>query len=229
MSETVLRASGLSVVHKTPAGPVTALADASLTLVPGEFVVLIGPSGAGKTTLLHVLGGIQKPTSGTVAVGGVELTTAKESEVDRVRREQVGYIFQSFGLIGPLSARENVEIPLRIQSVPAKERNERVTSLLERVGLGEHAEQRPAELSGGQQQRVGIARALAGSPRILLADEPTGQLDSSTAAAMIDLIAGIAHNDGLAVLVSTHDLSIIDRADRVLEIHSGRLSERALV
>ena len=226
MSEIVLEASGLSVIHKTPAGQVTALAEASVRLTRGEFVVLVGPSGAGKTTLLHVLGGIQKPTSGTVLVGGVELTAAREGDVDRVRREQIGYIFQSFGLINVLSARENVEVPLRIQRVAAAERERRVTSLLERVGLGEHASQRPRELSGGQQQRVGIARALASSPRILLADEPTGQLDSATASAMIDLIAGIAREDGLAVLLSTHDPAILGQADRVLEIHDGRLSER---
>lgn len=226
MSGAVLHAHDLSVVHKTPAGEVVALADASLTLIPGEFVVLIGPSGAGKTTLLHVLGGIQAPTTGTVRVGDIELTTARESEIDRVRRDDIGYIFQSFGLLSALSARENVEIPLRIQSAPAAERDERVSALLERVGLAGHEEQRPNELSGGQQQRVGIARALAGSPRILLADEPTGQLDSATAAAMIDLIAGLAHDDGLAVLLSTHDPSIVDRADRVLELRGGVLTER---
>lgn len=229
MSGAVLHAHDLSVVHKTPAGEVVALADASLTLIPGEFVVLIGPSGAGKTTLLHVLGGIQAPTTGTVRVGDIELTTARESEIDRVRRDDIGYIFQSFGLLSALSARENVEIPLRIQSAPAAERDERVSALLERVGLAGHEEQRPNELSGGQQQRVGIARALAGSPRILLADEPTGQLDSATAAAMIDLIAGLAHDDGLAVLLSTHDPSIVDRADRVLELRGGVLTERGAI
>ncbi len=225
-TETVLAATGLSVIHQTPAAEVVALADASLTLAAGEFVVLIGPSGAGKTTLLHVLGGIQKPTSGQVRVGEVELTTAKEAEVDRIRRDRIGYVFQSFGLIAALSARENVEIPLRMQGAAPAQRDAEVDRLLERVGLAEHAAQRPGELSGGQQQRVGIARALAGSPRILLADEPTGQLDSATAAAMIDLIAELAHRDGLAVLLSTHDPSVLERADRVLEIHDGVLTAR---
>jgi len=225
MSDILLEAHGLSVVHRTPAGDVHALSDASLTLSPGEFVVLVGPSGAGKTTLLHVLGGIQPATTGTVRIGDVEVTSASESAVDRVRRDDLGYVFQSFGLISALSAEENVELPLRIRGVDAGERSRRVGHLLERVGLAAHAKQRPGELSGGQQQRVGIARALAGSPRILLADEPTGQLDSHTAAQMIDLISSIAHDDGLAVLLSTHDPSVRARADRVLEIHDGVLRE----
>ncbi|CAN7380125.1 ABC transporter ATP-binding protein [Microbacterium sp. LjRoot45] len=223
MTETLLDAHGLSVVHRTPAGEVAALADASLTLSPGEFVVLVGPSGAGKTTLLHVLGGIQPVTTGTVRIGEVEMTTASEAQVDRVRRDDLGYVFQSFGLISALTAEENVELPLRIRGTDAGERAARVSHLLERVGLAAHAKQRPGELSGGQQQRVGIARALAGSPRILLADEPTGQLDSHTAVQMIDLISSIAHDDGLAVLLSTHDPSVLARADRVLELHDGVL------
>jgi putative ABC transport system ATP-binding protein len=223
MTDILLEAADLSVVHKTPAGDVSALADASLTLTPGEFVVLVGPSGAGKTTLLHVLGGIQPVTTGTVRIGDVVMTSAAERDVDRVRRDDIGYVFQSFGLLTALSAEENVELPLRIRGVESAERAKRVTHLLERVGLAAHAKQRPGELSGGQQQRVGIARALAGSPRILLADEPTGQLDSHTAAQMIDLISSIAHDDGLAVLLSTHDPSVLARADRVLEIHDGVL------
>lgn len=228
MSEAVLQASGLSVVHRTPAGDVHALTEATLEVHAGEFVVLVGPSGAGKTTLLHVLGGIQPPTTGTVRVGDVVLTEAPERDVDRVRRDDIGYVFQSFGLIAALSAEENVELPLRIRRADPGERAERVAHLLERVGLADHARQRPTELSGGQQQRVGIARALAGSPRILLADEPTGQLDSSTAASMIELIASIARDDGVAVLLSTHDPSIRSRADRVLELHDGVLRDGLL-
>jgi len=224
----VLEASDLSVVHRTPAGDVHALSDASLELHPGELVVLVGPSGAGKTTLLHVLGGIQPPTTGRVRVGDVVVTEAPERDVDRVRRNDIGYVFQSFGLIGALSAEENVELPMRILGADPSERTTRVSHLLERVGLAGHAKQRPGELSGGQQQRVGIARALAGSPRILLADEPTGQLDSHTAATMIDLIVSIAHEDGVAVLLSTHDPSIRLRADRVLELHDGVLRRGAV-
>lgn len=225
----VLEASGLSVVHRTPAGDVHALAEASLELHAGELVVLVGPSGAGKTTLLHVLGGIQPPTTGSVRVGDVVFDSASEREIDAVRRDRIGYVFQSFGLIGALSAEENVELPMRIRGLDPVVRAERVAMLLDRVGLSGHAAQRPGELSGGQQQRVGIARALAGAPRILLADEPTGQLDSRTADAMIDLIASIAHEDGVAVLLSTHDPSIVLRADRVLELHDGVLRRGAEV
>ncbi len=223
MTDAVLEADGLSVVHRTPAGDVHALVEASLVLHPGEFVVLVGPSGAGKTTLLHALGGIQPVTTGRVRVGDVVVTEASEAEIDRVRRDDIGYVFQSFGLLGALSAEENVELPLRIAGADPADRSAHVRRLLERVGLSGHAAQRPAELSGGQQQRVGIARALAGSPRILLADEPTGQLDSTTAAQMIDLISSIAHEESLAVLLSTHDPSILARADRVLELHDGVL------
>lgn len=227
MTELLLEAEGLSVVHRTPAGDVHALADAALQLFAGELAVLVGPSGAGKTTLLHVLGGIQPVTTGTVRVGDLEVTTATDRELDRLRRDELGYVFQSFGLVGALSAEENVELPLRIAGADPAARTARVAMLLDRVGLAGHAKQRPGELSGGQQQRVGIARALAGSPRILLADEPTGQLDSHTAAQMIELISSIAHDDGVAVLLSTHDPSILARADRVLELHDGVLRAAA--
>lgn len=225
-ADAVVTASDLSVTHVTPAGDVHALVDASLKLYPGELVVLIGPSGAGKTTLLHVLGGIEAASSGSARVGDVVITDASERELDRLRREDVAFIFQSFGLLDALTAAENVEIPLRIARAEPHIRDERVRMLLERVGLDGHASQRPAELSGGQRQRVAIARALAASPRVLLADEPTGQLDSHTAEAMIELIVSIAHEDGVAVLLSTHDPSIVARADRVLEIHDGVLTAR---
>ena len=193
---------------------VHAVAGVSLELHPAELVVLRGPSGSGKTTLLNLLGGLDRPTSGTVRVGDVELTTAGEGALSTLRQRDVGFVFQSFALLPVLSAAENVEVPLRILRTPARERGERVAELLDLVGLSAHRNQRPYELSGGQQQRVGIARALAANPRVLIADEPTGQLDSATAEQMMTLIAGI---------VSTHDPKIAEHADRVLRMRAGRL------
>ena len=205
---------------------VTALSDVSLALEPGELVVLRGPSGSGKTTLLNLLGGLDRPTSGTVWLGDRDLSTMSENDLVEVRRRELGYVFQSFGLIPVLSAAENVEVPLRIVGTDASARDTRVSELLALVGLGQHAEQRPAELSGGQQQRVGIARALANHPRLIIADEPTGQLDSATAATMMDLIGELVHSQGVAAIVSTHDPRMAERADRILEIHDGRLVTR---
>jgi putative ABC transport system ATP-binding protein len=202
---------------------VHACTDVSLHVDAGELLVVRGPSGSGKTTLLNLLGGLDNPTSGNVWVGGVDLTAMSEDELVSLRRHRLGYVFQSFGLIPVLSAAENVEVPLRIQGMDPREREARVTEMLELVGLGDHAAQRPYELSGGQQQRVGIARALAAGPQILLADEPTGQLDSGTAATVMDLIGELVHSQGVAAIVATHDPLLIDRADRVIELHDGRI------
>ncbi|MBN9193168.1 ABC transporter ATP-binding protein [Microbacterium sp.] len=202
---------------------VHAVAGVSLELHPAELVVLRGPSGSGKTTLLNLLGGLDRPTSGTVRVGDVELTTAGEGALSTLRQRDVGFVFQSFALLPVLSAAENVEVPLRILRTPARERGERVAELLDLVGLSAHRNQRPYELSGGQQQRVGIARALAANPRVLIADEPTGQLDSATAEQMMTLIAGIVRARGVAAIVSTHDPKIAEHADRVLRMRAGRL------
>jgi putative ABC transport system ATP-binding protein len=223
MTEPVLRAASVSRVFTNAAGDVHACTDVSLHLDAGELLVVRGPSGSGKTTLLNLLGGLDNPTSGTVWVGGVDLTAMSEDELVSLRRHRLGYVFQSFGLIPVLSAAENVEVPLRIQGMDPRARDARVTEMLELVGLGEHAAQRPYELSGGQQQRVGIARALAAGPQILLADEPTGQLDSGTAATVMDLIGELVHSQGVAAIVATHDPLLIDRADRVIELHDGRI------
>ena len=179
---TTLRAESVSRVFETGGEAVHAVQEVSLEVRPGELLVVTGPSGAGKTTLLNLLGGLDRPTSGRVLLGDDELSALGEDELAAVRRDRLGYVFQSFGLIPVLSAAENVEVPLRLQRMPQAERDARVAEALELVGLGTHAAQRPYELSGGQQQRVGIARALAARPQLLLADEPTGQLDSGTAA-----------------------------------------------
>jgi putative ABC transport system ATP-binding protein len=220
---TVLRAQGLTRVFGTGAGEVHALTDAVLEVAAGELLVVRGPSGSGKTTLLNLLGGLDRPTSGSVWLGEAELTAMGEKAVLTARRDRIGYVFQSFGLVPVLSAAENVEVPLRLRRTPPAERAERVAAALAAVGLEGHAKQRPYELSGGQQQRVGIARALVADPEVLLADEPTGQLDSATAAVVMDLLREVTHARGVAAVVSTHDPELMARADRVVKLHDGRV------
>ncbi len=221
----VLRADALTRTFRTPAGEVIACQDISLHLDPGELLVVRGPSGSGKTTLLNLLGGLDRPSSGTVAIDGHELGPLGEDKLAELRQRSIGFVFQSFGLLPVLTAAENVEVPLRIRRMAPAERDARVVELLEMVGLAEHGAQRPDELSGGQQQRVGIARALAVTPQVLLADEPTGQLDSRTAASVMDLIVDVVHRSGVAAVVATHDQQLVERADKVLTLHDGRVVE----
>jgi putative ABC transport system ATP-binding protein len=221
---TTLRAESVTRVYEGRGEAVTAVDDVSLDVSPGELVVVTGRSGAGKTTLLNLLGGLDRPTSGRVRLGDDDLSSLGDEALAAVRRDRVGYVFQSFGLIPVLSAAENVEVPLRLQRVPAAERDARVAEALELVGLAGHAAQRPYELSGGQQQRVGIARALAARPSVLLADEPTGQLDSGTAATVMGLITDLVHAKGVGAVVTTHDANLVQRADRVVELHDGRVT-----
>jgi putative ABC transport system ATP-binding protein len=217
-----LRAESVSRVFEGRGGAVHAVDDVSLEVHPGELLVITGRSGAGKTTLLNLLGGLDRPTSGRVLLGDDDLSSLGEDALAAVRRDRLGYVFQSFGLIPVLTAAENVEVPLRLARMDPAEREARVAESLELVGLAAHALQRPYELSGGQQQRVGIARALAARPQVLLADEPTGQLDSGTAATVMDLIGELVHARGVAAVVTTHDAALVSRADRVVELHDGR-------
>ncbi|MFE7506336.1 ABC transporter ATP-binding protein [Promicromonospora sp. NPDC057488] len=226
-ARTVLRAESLTRVFGSGAGEVRALSDATLEVAAGELLVVRGPSGSGKTTLLNLLGGLDRPTSGGVWLGDAELSALGERDVLAARRDRIGYVFQSFGLVPVLSAAENVEVPLRLRRTPQGERSRRVAEALDAVGLGGHAKQRPYELSGGQQQRVGIARALVADPEVLLADEPTGQLDSGTAAMVMDLLARVVHERGVAAVVSTHDPELMARADRVVELRDGQVVDRA--
>ena len=223
----VLRGEGLTKTYGSAANEVHALTDVSVELHAGELVILRGPSGSGKTTLLNIIGGLDVPTSGRVWLRDVELTATRESDLVELRRRELGFVFQSFALLPMLTAAENVEIPLRLVGTPVAERAGRVQELLESVGLSKHAAQRPDELSGGQRQRVGIARALANRPAVLIADEPTGQLDSRTAATMMDLIASLVHEHSVAAIVTTHDPRLLGRADRLLEIADGRLAGAA--
>ncbi|WP_417556557.1 ABC transporter ATP-binding protein [Microbacterium sp.] len=221
----VLQAEALSRVFPSPSGDVVAVRDAELSVRAGELVVVAGRSGAGKTTLLTMLGGLDRPTSGRVLVDGADLADAS-TDVAALRGARIASIFQTSGLIPVLSAAENVEVPLRIRRVAPAERDRRVADALRDVGLADHARQRPGELSGGQQQRVGIARALVMAPGILLADEPTAQLDSETGAQIMELIARLVHENGTAAIVATHDAAMAARADRVLELHDGVLRDR---
>jgi putative ABC transport system ATP-binding protein len=208
--------SGDTAVH--------ALRGISLTVGEGQLVVVRGRSGSGKTTLLNVIGGLDVPTGGTVHVAGQDVTAMTERDRVMLRRGTVAFIFQSFGLIPMLSAAENVGIPLRITGTEPHQREERVRLLLSVVGLDEHARQRPNELSGGQQQRVAIARALAGRPRLLIADEPTGQLDSETGRQIMRLLRTVVRSEGITALVATHDAQLTDLADDVLTLEDGRLA-----
>jgi putative ABC transport system ATP-binding protein len=226
MSDTVVRVTDL--VRDFPAGDgvVHAVRRVSFTAGRGELVAVRGRSGAGKTTLLNLVGGLDRPTAGRIEVAGQEVTAATERDLLSLRRRTIGFVFQSFGLIPILSAAENVGVPLRLARRPATEREQRVAVLLELVGLGAHAHQRPYELSGGQQQRVAVARALANDPQLLIADEPTGQLDSETAASIMDLLRAVVEARGMTALVATHDARLIDRADRVLTLRDGTLVDR---
>ena len=219
----VLSGRDLHRTFGTGATQVHALAGVDLEVPAGQLTVVRGPSGSGKTTLLNLLGGLDRPTEGEVMLDdGRVLSELPEKDVLALRRERIGYVFQSFGLVPVLSAAENVEVPLRLQRTPVGERTRRVEEALELVGLARHSRQRPYELSGGQQQRVGIARALVSDPDILIADEPTGQLDSDTGAMIMDLLVRLTHEGRIASVVSTHDPVLMGRADQVIELHDGR-------
>ena len=213
--------SGDSVVH--------ALRGVSFEVARGELMAVKGRSGSGKTTLLNLLGGLDKPTSGRVVVDGREMSSMSEAQLVDARRNTVAFIFQAFGLVPILSAAENVEIPLRLVRANPAERDDRVMELLELVGLAERANHRPHELSGGEQQRVAIARSLANRPKLLLADEPTGQLDSTTGHSIMATLRSVVRAEGVTAVVATHDPALLDLADRVLEIQDGRIREAEFV
>ena len=221
----VLEARGLSKTYRMGEVLVKALRQVDLTLYAGEFIVLLGPSGSGKSTLLNILGGLDHPTSGQVFIDAHEVSAMSEDQLVDVRRWSVAFIFQAFGLVPILSAAENVEVPLRLVRAPSRERDARVRELLSTVGLGDRMKHRPHELSGGEQQRVAIARALANRPRILLADEPTGQLDSETGHVIMLLLRDVVRTEGVTAVVATHDPIMLDVADRVVELRDGELVE----
>ncbi len=228
-SEAQVQASGpmveaIDLVRDYPTGEtvVHALRGINLRVGRGELLAVRGRSGSGKTTLLNLLGGLDKPTSGRVLVDGLEISAMSEEELVGVRRRTVAFVFQAFGLVPFLSAIENVEVPLRLVHANPRERDERVAHLLEIVGLADRARHRPHELSGGEQQRVALARALANRPSLLLADEPTGQLDSDTGHVIMLLLRSIVRREAITAVVATHDPMMLDVADRVVELQDGQ-------
>jgi len=221
----ILRAVDVSRDYPSGDTVIHAVRHVSLAAEPASLVAIRGRSGSGKTTLLNILGGLDRPTSGQVFIDDHEVSAMSEDELVDVRRRSVAFIFQAFGLVPILSAAENVEVPLRLVRAPAGERDARVRELLEMVGLGGRMKHRPHELSGGEQQRVAIARALANRPRILLADEPTGQLDSETGHVIMLLLRDVVRSEGVTAIVATHDPIMLDVADRVLELRDGELLE----
>jgi putative ABC transport system ATP-binding protein len=210
--------------HYTTGGVVVpALDGVEFTVIRGEFVALVGPSGSGKSTMLNLIGALDRPTQGELTVDGLSLGEATEPEWVRHRRERVGFIFQSFNLLPTLSAVENVEAPLTLAEVARPERRSRALELLASVGLAQRAGHRPNELSGGEKQRVAIARALANRPQLLLADEPTGNLDSKTGGIILDLLCGLVRSNQLTMIMVTHDLQVAARADRIIHLQDGRI------
>ncbi|MCX4790986.1 ABC transporter ATP-binding protein [Streptomyces sp. NBC_01221] len=222
---TMVRVENVHKSYGQGAAAVHALRGVSFDIPRGELVALKGRSGSGKTTLLNVVGGLDAPDRGRVTVDGLDLSELGEDGLLALRRDRIGFVFQSFGLIPILTAAENVGVPMRMRRADIREREERVELLLSLVGLADHAAQRPGELSGGQQQRVAIARALANNPSLLIADEPTGQLDAETGHAVMELLRAVVHSEQVTALVATHDATLLDLADRVLELRDGEIRD----
>ena len=224
----LMAAVNVSRTFRIGSEEISALRDVNLTVMPGQFIAIVGRSGSGKTSLLNIMAGLDKPTSGAVFFEDRDVAKMSEGELTQIRRHKLGFIFQSFGLLPLLSALENVELPMRIAGVKIKEREERAREALEMVGLWQRARHRPYELSGGEQQRVAIARAIVNRPPILLADEPTGELDSVNARAIFGLFKEMVQKQGISVLAATHDSTLLAMADEVKEIRDGTLIEHAV-
>ena len=226
MSGLLVEARDLQKVFPMPAGPVVAVQDVSLTIDAGEYTAIMGPSGCGKSTLLHLLGCVETPSGGTLRFDGREVTALRDAERSRIRLHRIGFVFQRFFLLPMLTAWENVELPMSEAGVARAQRSERTGGLLEYVGLAQRADHRPSQLSGGEMQRVAIARALANRPRLLLADEPTGELDEATGEQIGDLVDRV-HAVGTAIVVVTHNPSLARRASRQLTMRGGRIARPA--
>ena len=224
MSDSILKIEGVSKTFSTKAGTVKAVDDASFRAGGGEVMAIIGPSGSGKTTLLYLVGSLEKPESGAIEVSGADICSA-DFDLASYRRSGVGFVFQFFNLIPTLTSLENVTLPMDLAGVPKLDQERRATELLERMGIDDQRVQRskPTKLSGGQCQRVAISRALANDPDLILADEPTGNLDAATSKSVTELLGALAHEDGKCVLIVTHDESVLDIADHAFRMTDGKL------
>ncbi len=223
MAETILEADRVTKTYRDGEVETRAIADVSLSVEHGEFSTLCGPSGSGKTTLLNQLGTLDRPTEGRVLVDGVDTTEMSEAERADLRLRKLGFVFQAYNLVPVLSAVENVEFVLLLQGVSARERRRRSHLLLEELGLAELSDKRPGEMSGGQQQRVAVARAIVSAPEIVLADEPTANLDSKTAESLLDLMLRMNEERGVTFLFSTHDPRVMRRARRIVSLSDGQI------
>jgi putative ABC transport system ATP-binding protein len=221
----MIKASNLSQTYRSGAQPLTVLRDVDLAIEANEFVAIVGPSGSGKTTLLGLLAGLDTPATGDVELAGQSLNDLTEDERAMFRAQNIGFVFQTFQLVPTLTAVENVLVPLELAGAPgsAAELEARAESLLERVGLGDRYDHYPQQLSGGEQQRVALARAFASEPKILFADEPTGNLDGETGARIVDLMVGLNADSATTLVLVTHDLDLAARAGRVIRLASGRI------
>jgi putative ABC transport system ATP-binding protein len=219
---TVLDIENVSKSYKLGKIDVPVLNDINLTINEGEFAAIMGPSGSGKSTLMNLIGCLDRPTSGKILITGMDISKLSDIELARIRGKKIGFVFQTFNLISRLSAQKNVEMPMVYQDIPGKMREKRAKLLLEMLGLGERARHKPPELSGGQRQRVAIARALANEPEILLADEPTGNLDSKTGQEIMQIFDKL-HCDGRTILMVTHDAELARNCDRIIRLRDGMI------
>ena len=226
MVENIVQTINLSKVYKRKNIEVVALKDVSLQISKAQVVCIMGPSGSGKTTLLNIIGGVDRPTSGNVVIGNTDITKFGESQITRFRLEKIGFVFQFYNLFPTLTASENVELPLILAKKPKQIREKRVDDLLEIVGMKQRANHKPDELSGGEQQRVAIARALVNDPALILADEPTGDLDSENAVAFMELVKELNKKNSQTFLIVTHDTLVSNECDKIYAIRDGKLSEK---
>ena len=222
-TQPVVQVTGAWKLHQLGEEVVRALVDADLTVLPGEFVCLMGPSGSGKSTLLNIIGGLDRPTKGSVVINGTDTATLTESQFAALRHDTVGFIFQSYNLIPFLSAVENVELPLMFEPYDRAALRRRALELLELVGLGHRVDHSPTKMSGGEQQRTAIARSLISNPKLILADEPTANLDHRTGATVVRLLRDLCSNLGVTVVASTHDPTVAEEASRVVRMKDGAI------